>query len=86
MKKEGKVTYKTYDEIISVCDICGAESKPQENWSKDDDKDISVTIEKTVYFNGDIDEVAIDLCPKCFDEMAKWVEDTKQKRIETEAK
>lgn len=70
-------TEEVFDRL--TCDVCGAESKWDENWSSKEHEKINSTIsleeEDSFPSGGQSTQIQYHICPKCFKEhLTKWFE------------
>ncbi|MET3116802.1 hypothetical protein AAKU64_001013 [Undibacterium sp. GrIS 1.8] len=62
-----------------TCDVCGAESKWDEDWSSEESQKVTTTIqlyeEVSLASGGQSTQTQYHICPSCFkDHLSKWFE------------
>ncbi|MFZ6675910.1 hypothetical protein ACO0K3_02385 [Undibacterium sp. Rencai35W] len=70
-------TEEVFDKL--TCDVCGAESRWDENWSTKESEKITTTVqlyeEESLPSGGQSQQMQYHICPTCFKEhLAKWFE------------
>lgn len=76
-------TEEVFDKL--TCDVCGAESKWDQNWSTAEHEKCNTTIqldeEESFAHGGSSAQTQYHICPHCFKtELAKWFESHRQSK------